>query len=218
MATGTVPISRVDESAFDWTVLVQVIEADRVKIARDGDLSRSFRRFEFGDFQGIKVSAVAFDDDIAIVDGRLLPFRNYYISNAEVREIPDLVGTGLYSFYWVIKEGTAIEEAAGSGELALPFYFELRSFQYFHFVADTDVFINVMGVVIHALPPRDVYFEGSKRYGRDYIIVDHCKRPVLLTLWDDYESIEGYLSLSTQPSSVIIAAPDVLEAKHLDDW
>ncbi|XP_071903405.1 replication protein A 70 kDa DNA-binding subunit B-like [Coffea arabica] len=242
MATGTVPISRVDESAFDWTVLVQVIEADRVKIARDGDLSRSFHWFEFGDFQGIKVSAIAFDDDVAIVDGRLLPFRNYYISNAEVREIPDLVGTGLYSFYRVIKEGTTIEEAAGSWELALPFYFELRSFQYFHFVPDTDIFINVMGVVIHALPPRDVYFEGSKRYGRDYIIVDQCKRPVVLTLWDDYESIEGcvinesmvsmpiiiamrvrvttrnYLSLSTQPSSVIIVAPDVLEAKHLDDW
>ncbi|XP_071921453.1 replication protein A 70 kDa DNA-binding subunit B-like isoform X2 [Coffea arabica] len=102
--------------------------------------------------------------------------------------------------------------------------------------------LNVMGVVIHALPPRDVYFEGSKRHGRDYIIVDQCKRPVVLTLWDDYKVIEGhvinesmasipiiiamrlrvtkhnYLSLSTQPSSVIIVAPNVLEARHLDDW
>ena len=51
MATGTVPISRVDESAFDWTVLVQVIEADRVKIARDGDLSRSFRRLNLVTFR-----------------------------------------------------------------------------------------------------------------------------------------------------------------------
>ena len=51
MATGTVRISRVDTSSFGWTVLVQVIEADRVKIGRDRDLSKSFRRFEFGDFQ-----------------------------------------------------------------------------------------------------------------------------------------------------------------------
>ncbi|XP_071907370.1 uncharacterized protein [Coffea arabica] len=174
MATGTVRISRVDTSSFGWTVLVQVIEVDRVKIGRDRDLSRSFRRFEFGDFQGIKVSVVVFDDNVAIVDGRLLPFWKYYVSNAELREIPELVGTGLYSFYWVINEGTVIEEAAGSGELALPFYFELHSFQYFHFVADTNIFINVMGVVIHALPPRDVYFEGSRRYGRDHIIVDQC--------------------------------------------
>ena len=49
--TGIVHISRVDKSAFDWTVLVQVIEADHVKIARDKDLSTSFRRFQFGDFQ-----------------------------------------------------------------------------------------------------------------------------------------------------------------------
>ena len=37
MATRTVRISRVDKSAFDWTMLVQVIEADRVKISRNGD-------------------------------------------------------------------------------------------------------------------------------------------------------------------------------------
>ncbi|CDP04558.1 unnamed protein product [Coffea canephora] len=77
-------ISQVDKSAFDWTVLVQVIEADCVKIARDGDLPRFLHRFAFGDLQGIKISAVVFDDDIAIVHGRLLPFRKYYISNAEM--------------------------------------------------------------------------------------------------------------------------------------
>lgn len=135
-------ISQVDKSAFDWTVLVQVIEADCVKIARDGDLPRFLHRFAFGDLQGIKISAVVFDDDIAIVHGRLLPFRKYYISNAEVRDIPELVGTGLYSFYWVIDKGTIIQAAVGSGELALPFYFELRSFHYFHFVVDTDIFIR----------------------------------------------------------------------------
>ncbi|XP_027155472.1 uncharacterized protein LOC113755762 [Coffea eugenioides] len=142
MATGPVRISRVDKSSIDWTVLVQVIETDRVKIARDGDLSRSFHRFQFGDFQGIKVSTVVFDDAVIIVDGLLLPFRKYYISNAEVHEIPELVGTGLYSFYWVINEGTITEESAASEELALPFYFELRSFQYFHFMADTDTLIS----------------------------------------------------------------------------
>lgn len=65
---------------------------------------------------------------------------------------------------------------------------------------------------------------------------------MVLTLWDDYEAIKGrvidesmasmpiiiamrlrvttqnYLSLSTQPSSVVIVAPDVLEARCLDDW
>ncbi|XP_071920427.1 uncharacterized protein [Coffea arabica] len=139
---GSSSFFSLDKSAFDWTVLVQVIEADCVKIARDGDLPRFLHRFAFGDLQGIKISAVVFDDDIAIVHGRLLPFRKYYISNAEVRDIPELVGTGLYSFYWVIDKGTIIQAAVGSGELALPFYLELRSFHYFHFVVDTDIFIR----------------------------------------------------------------------------
>ena len=59
-----------------------------------------------------------------------------------MHEIPELVGMSLYSFYWVINEGTIIQESAASEELVLPFYFELRSFQYFHFMADTDTFIS----------------------------------------------------------------------------
>ncbi|XP_071923560.1 replication protein A 70 kDa DNA-binding subunit B-like isoform X10 [Coffea arabica] len=101
---------------------------------------------------------------------------------------------------------------------------------------------DVMGIVVHAFPAQDVYMEGTMRHGRDYVIVDHSKRPILLTLWEDFESIEGcvideamptmpiiiamrvrvltenYISLSTQPSSVILVAPDVLEARELDCW
>nr|XP_027119243.1 uncharacterized protein LOC113736456 isoform X11 [Coffea arabica]XP_027119266.1 uncharacterized protein LOC113736460 isoform X11 [Coffea arabica] len=101
---------------------------------------------------------------------------------------------------------------------------------------------DVMGIVVHAFPARDVYMEGTMRHGRDYVIVDHSKLPILLTLWEDFESIEGcvideamptmpiiiamrvrvltenYISLSTQPSSVILVAPDVLEARELDCW
>nr|XP_027119222.1 uncharacterized protein LOC113736456 isoform X1 [Coffea arabica]XP_027119223.1 uncharacterized protein LOC113736456 isoform X1 [Coffea arabica]XP_027119224.1 uncharacterized protein LOC113736456 isoform X1 [Coffea arabica]XP_027119225.1 uncharacterized protein LOC113736456 isoform X1 [Coffea arabica]XP_027119226.1 uncharacterized protein LOC113736456 isoform X1 [Coffea arabica]XP_027119227.1 uncharacterized protein LOC113736456 isoform X1 [Coffea arabica]XP_027119246.1 uncharacterized prot len=103
-------------------------------------------------------------------------------------------------------------------------------------------FLDVMGIVVHAFPARDVYMEGTMRHGRDYVIVDHSKLPILLTLWEDFESIEGcvideamptmpiiiamrvrvltenYISLSTQPSSVILVAPDVLEARELDCW
>lgn len=67
-------------------------------------------------------------------------------------------------------------------------------------------------------------------------------RPVVLTLWDDFEAIEGhaiyesissmpvviavrvrvssnnYLTLSTQPSSIVYVAPDVSEASRLGDW
>ena len=32
---------------------------------------------------------------------------------------------------------------------------------------------DVMGIVVHAFPARDVYMEGTMRHGRDYVIVDH---------------------------------------------
>ncbi|XP_071931226.1 replication protein A 70 kDa DNA-binding subunit B-like isoform X4 [Coffea arabica] len=235
-------ISNVSESTRGWMTLVHVVEADRVKVASHGSISKSFRLFRFGDSQGIKVSAIVYDDNVPCVDGLLLPFRKYYISNAEIRRLAELPPDCFYPFYWVINSDTSIREATDVGLPVLPFYFGLRSYDSLHFVADTNNLINIMGVVVNSLPARDVYVEGILRRERDIIIVDQGKRPIILTLFGDYESIEGRaienlmhampiiiairvrvttkkcLSLSIHPSSIVLVCPDVLEAKLLDAW
>nr|XP_027065814.1 uncharacterized protein LOC113691726 [Coffea arabica] len=168
-----VRISEVNETLVNWKTLVHVVESHRVKHVQLHGSSKSFCHFEFGDSQGIMVSAVVYDDDISHVDGLLLPFKKYYVSAVEICEIPETTPPGLYRFYWVINSKTVVEEVAEEVGPVLSFYFHLRSFESLHFVADTDEFINVMGLIVHAFLPRDVYMDGTMRHGRDYVIVDH---------------------------------------------
>ncbi|XP_071928881.1 uncharacterized protein [Coffea arabica] len=138
-----VRISEVNETMVNWKTLVQVLESHRARVVQMDGASKAFRRFEFGDSQGITVSAVVYDDDISHVDGLLLPFKKYYISTVEICEIPESTPPGIYRFYWVINNKTTVEEVTDEGGPMLPFYFHLRSFESFHFVADTDEFIRI---------------------------------------------------------------------------
>ena len=148
------------------------------------------------------MSAIVYDDNVPCVDGLLLPFRKYYISNAEIRRLAELPPDCFYPFYWVINSDTSIREATDVGLPVLPFYFGLRSYDSLHFVADTNNLISrfslpfscfffirclfslhslcflscmnldIMGVVVNSLPARDVYVEGILRREGDIIIVD----------------------------------------------
>ena len=113
----------------------------------------------FFPLQGITVSAVVYDDDISHVDGLLLPFKKYYISTVEICEIPESTPPGIYRFYWVINNKTTVEEVTDEGGPMLPFYFHLRSFESFHFVADTDEFISCfpLPIILH-FPSMDCIF------------------------------------------------------------
>lgn len=61
-------------------------------------------------------------------------------------------------------------------------------------------------MVIHAFPPRDIYIDGVLHHGRDYVIVNQSKRPLIFTLWDDYETVEGQLIDESMPSMPVIIA------------
>lgn len=145
MVEGKLRVPEVHTYLLDWSSHVQLIEASHVKTTCGSELPKRFRFFVFADFQGVKVTAFAIDANIARFDGVLVPFRKYCISKALVREIPDHRGIGSYRFYWVLTEGTVIEEATQAGPPKLPYYFGLRSSKNFHFVANTESFINVMG-------------------------------------------------------------------------
>ncbi|XP_071933328.1 replication protein A 70 kDa DNA-binding subunit B-like [Coffea arabica] len=99
-----------------------------------------------------------------------------------------------------------------------------------------------MGIVLCAFPAREVYFEGGPSVAWDYVIVNYDMKPIILTLWNEFEALEGtailaniaenpvvicirvrviadsYLSLSTQSSSVILVSPNVQQARNLQMW
>ncbi|GER42068.1 replication protein A 70 kDa DNA-binding subunit A [Striga asiatica] len=62
---------------------------------------------------------------------------------------------------------------------------------------------DVMGIVVHALPLRDV---SSGSNIKDLIIVNAESRPMILTLWNDFAKEEDQQLASTRPTSKVVVA------------
>ncbi|XP_071900926.1 replication protein A 70 kDa DNA-binding subunit B-like [Coffea arabica] len=238
-------VSEVHSSLSQWTSVILVMEASCTKTTHAGRASKIYRRFVFSDSHGVKVSAVAFDDNVARIEGLLLPFKKYCIGGASVEEVPRPASPDLYRFFWILTRDTLIKEVFEPETPSLPPYFDLTPFTSFQHLADSHVSINMMGVVLHALPIRESRFDLPSVVTRDYVVVDKSNMPILLTLTGDLESEIGnaisdalasieskpviiyirvrvktndYLSLCTTPTSVVLISPRVLEATHLEQW
>lgn len=121
----------------------------------------------------MRVTSLAIDKNIDRVSSLLVPFRKYRISKARVYEIPDSVGAGCYHYYWVLTDKTVIDEVIEAEPPKLPCYFGLHSITSCHAFAETEKFIDVMGIVLCAFPAKEVYFDGRPSIVRDYVIVNY---------------------------------------------
>ncbi|XP_071931588.1 uncharacterized protein [Coffea arabica] len=135
-------VPEVNSCMVCWTSQVQLVQASHVKTTCGSGLAKKFRIFVFSDFQGVKVTALAIDENIDRVTNLLVPFREYRISRARVHEIPDCsLDVGSYRFYWVLTAETVIEEVIVVDPPKLPSYFRLRSIASCDTVANTENFI-----------------------------------------------------------------------------
>ncbi|XP_071916267.1 replication protein A 70 kDa DNA-binding subunit B-like [Coffea arabica] len=239
-------VSEVYSSLARWTSVIQVIEASHLKTTYANHASRMYRRFVFADSHiRVKVSAVAFDDNVARIDGLLVPFKKYFISDAAVDEIPRPAPSDLYRFFWVINSATMIKEVFEPETPILPLFFDLTPFTSFQHFADSQISINMMGVVLHTLPVKESRPEVPSVVSRDYVVADQSNMPIILTLIHEIESGEGgsivnamrsteskpviigirvrvktdnYLSLYTKVTSVVLVSPQIQEAARLERW
>nr|XP_027079638.1 uncharacterized protein LOC113702709 [Coffea arabica]XP_027079639.1 uncharacterized protein LOC113702709 [Coffea arabica] len=239
------PVSEIHSSLPQWTSVIQVIEASHTKTTHAARASRVYRRFVFADSHGVKVSAVAFDGNVARIEGLLVPFKKYCIGGASVEEIPKPTLPDLYRFFWIINKDTLIREVFEPDMPSLPPYFHLTPFTSFQHLADSQASINMMGVVLYALPKRESHLDAPLVATRDYVVVDQSNMPILLTLNGDLESGAGdaisdsiasieskpviiavrvrvktdnYLSLCTKATSTILVSPRIQEAARLEHW
>lgn len=140
-------VSEVTASMVCWTSQVQLIEASHVRTTCGGESPKKFRYYVFLDFQGVRVTALAVDENIERVSSLLVPFKKYRISKARVYEIPGSVDVGSYRFYWILTDSTVIDEVIEIEAPRLSCYLRLDPIASYHAVAETDKFINIMGVV-----------------------------------------------------------------------
>ncbi|KAJ9545053.1 hypothetical protein OSB04_024760 [Centaurea solstitialis] len=82
-------------------------------------------------------------------------YKRYYISNAVVIRNQAKYVVGPYQFSWVLNNRTLVEEISDPIPLMLPCKFNFTPFNKLHKYAESDIYQDVRGIVVHCLPTYD---------------------------------------------------------------
>ncbi|GER43330.1 replication protein A 70 kDa DNA-binding subunit A [Striga asiatica] len=232
------PIKEITENTNNWTALIQVVEKPPVHQSKN-DSTMHYRRYLFTDKEGTKVAAVVYNTDIdEFAPPLLMPYKRYYVSGEKVRpEIP-LYQVGDYKYKWTLVKGTNVEEYEEPLPPQLPCSIEIHPFANLHKYADTENPRNLLAVVVRAFPIKTIGANTT----RELIIVNKEMKPMLLTLWNQFETDHGTtlantiasanillvmrsrvttfhgLSLSTKVGTCLMVNPPIAAAADLKQW
>ncbi|CAA0807646.1 Unknown protein [Striga hermonthica] len=234
----TLSIKEIQPHVRRWTALVQVVDKGHVSVSQN-DSSISYCRFLFVDAEGTKVSAVAYNNNIRTNAALLVPFKWCYVSGATLKKVEKKYLVGDYIYSWTINNNTLIQPCEEKMPAQLVFSVDLQEYKKLHSFADTDNLQNVMGVVVHSFPSRQI---GEDSVTREIILVNEEKIPIMFTLWNDFATNEGSqlannihsanivlalkvrvttfngISLSTRAPSAILINPPMDAAVELKQW
>lgn len=120
-----------------WTVLIQVIQNGHVQYSKAGG---AFKRLLFTDTQGTKSPALISSAYIRYFANLLLPYKRYYISNANVVNNEPKYWVSSYPYSWILNNRTLVEELIEPIPPTLPCEFHFTNFQDLHKHAETDTY------------------------------------------------------------------------------
>ncbi|XP_027168908.1 replication protein A 70 kDa DNA-binding subunit B-like isoform X1 [Coffea eugenioides] len=238
MARRCLSVHEVHDKMRRWTVLVQVVEKSHV-LTSNGSPPIRFQRLVLTDSEGTMVSAVIYGNDIRYFANLLQPFKRYYITGGTVKKQDAKYKVSDYQFSWVLHNKTLVEEYVEPNPPMLPCTFEFTKFEDLFRFADTENVQNLQAVVVTAFATKE---QNNGCTTRDFIVVNEEKKPMLLTLWNEFEQNQGtqlansignanviigmklkittfnYLSLTTKPGSGLLINPPSSEANALKEW
>ncbi|CAA0843264.1 Syntaxin-22 [Striga hermonthica] len=152
--------------------------------------------------QGTKVSSVAYNAVINEFKSLLLPYKRYYISGAIVRPENPVYQVGDYKYNWLLQMDTLVEEFTEPIPPQLPCQIDIHQFKDLHKFADTENYRNIIAVVVHAFPAKHL----GDTTARDIVLINQEKKPILLTLWNEFEAENGpQLSSSVATGNIVLA-------------
>ncbi|KAL5555054.1 hypothetical protein UlMin_037290 [Ulmus minor] len=201
-----------------------------------------YQRMILRDFAGTKVQATIFDSDIDKFSDVLTLYKTYYISNVVVKTILPQHRIANNDYQWHINSKTVVEEVTGecSSISVSPYNFVL--FLEFSKYINSDVYVDVIGVVIDAHPIREIPTVNGPQRIQELVLVDQQLIPKILTMWDQFIENESATivknikskpiiaayririvsfnggSMSTKGSSTFVINPDIPEATILKSW
>ncbi|CAA0841939.1 Unknown protein [Striga hermonthica] len=202
MSRKYLQINQVDLDTDGWTVIIQVVEKGHVQFGRTGK-KVPYRRYVFTDSQGTIVGATAYGSQVEFWEDRIIQYKRYYVSGARVQPANPQFQISEYAFTWSLQKGTLVEPFPEKLPPQLPCKIQLQEYAKLRAFAETDHLQNVIGVVVHALPPKNL---SAKSTTKELIIVNAENKPMILTLWNEFAKEEGAQLASTLPTGNIIVA------------
>ncbi|KAH0663277.1 hypothetical protein KY284_028208 [Solanum tuberosum] len=191
-------IDRIELATREWICKVQIVEMGRPR--ESPDKKCRFQNLILEDEEECQIKAVMYADEIEQYADKLKLINTYLISTARVKVSPTSYGKPIHKFYRILDKEIVIEQIKPSNEfeksLPPPTKLNITTFDRIpHLMVDSAAEIDILTIVLHCGP--------QKYAGRSH----HRKSQFLLTLWEDFEEIEGHeiaSKMATEADLIVI--------------
>ncbi|XP_060668951.1 replication protein A 70 kDa DNA-binding subunit B isoform X2 [Ziziphus jujuba] len=126
-----------------WTVKVVIIEKAMARVSKSSP--NKYQRLILADEEGNKIQATIYGGDIHIFRDTLIIGKNYYISNAWVKEIGAQYQIVQNNLQWTINGRTIVEEVTGDSEIIVPAVYSFVPFSRLHTYIDSLSHVDISG-------------------------------------------------------------------------
>ncbi|KAH7547623.1 hypothetical protein FEM48_Zijuj01G0329500 [Ziziphus jujuba var. spinosa] len=223
-----------------WTVKVVVIEKAMPQVSKSSP--NKYQRLILADEEGNKIQATIYGGDIHIFRDTLIIGKNYYISNAWVKEIGAQYQIVQNNLQWTINGRTIVEEVTGDSEIIVPAVYSFVLFSRLHTYIDSLSHVDVIGIAIEIKPKKEIITNDGLEIVQEMTLMNDNMDTVMLTMWNQFVNnectqilnimnrkpiiigcrlkVSSYngISLSTKSSSSFVIEPEIPQAAALSIW
>ncbi|KAH0651385.1 hypothetical protein KY285_031510 [Solanum tuberosum] len=182
-------INMITPDTKDWTCKVQVVDKSRPRDNKDK--TTKYQVLVLQDEEENQVQATIFSTDITYFENEFAPFKTYLVSVAHVKLPPLGYENPLNKFVWTLDKNTIVEPVEEvkppEDPLPPPTRLTLTTFHTFEYQSKEFEF-DVLAIVINGSPSTKT--ATGKRI-QEFIVMDKLKKPLKLTLWEDFIDHEG---------------------------
>ncbi|KAH7510563.1 hypothetical protein FEM48_ZijujUnG0111900 [Ziziphus jujuba var. spinosa] len=137
-----------------------------------------------------KIQATIYGGDIHIFRDTLIIGKNYYISNAWVKEIGAQYQIVQNNLQWTINGRTIVEEVTGDSEIIVPAVYSFVPFSRLHTYIDSLSHIDVIGIAIEIKPKKEIITNNGLEIVQEMTLMNDNMDTVMLTMWNQFVNNE----------------------------
>ncbi|KAL5574918.1 hypothetical protein UlMin_016617 [Ulmus minor] len=204
MSRQHIPVKDITIGTKGWTMKV-IVEAKGMPRSSQRSPVK-YQRMILRDSAGTKVQVTIFDSDIDKFSDVLTLYKTYYISNAVVKTILPQHRISSNDYQWHINSKTVVEEVTEEYLSISVSPYNFVPFSEFSKYINSDVYVDVIGVVIDAHPTREIPTVNGPQRIQELVLVDQQLILKILTMWDQFIENECAAIVKNIKNKPIIAA------------